>query len=309
MGPAEPVLGEEPFLAQPVVLLDCVHDIRASHSGPEPRRVLQPSLRRSARSRRVSADGGGRCSGHWLLKVKPQPADLDGLFGGAYSSQQAFHRVQRPVGVVAGERLSMRPPVASVSQFGGEALLNPGELILEDAPFFGDHAQQEPGIGRRILVPRAVSGWIPGRQDLHPVTALGEGRRHLLVHERTKPAGQVRHAPVNPVPVGRRHRLTLLPGSSSPPDPLNATGHAAAHPSRLQEPLPEGAEWPSGRRWYIARICRLVRHPSAAPRTYASGWHHRRQPRPGWFSRGISTSCRRCRQVRRIAPCDSRPAG
>jgi hypothetical protein len=51
-----------------------------------------------------------------LLKLKPQAADLPGLLGSADGSQQAFRGVQRPVGVVVGEPISMCPTVADLSQ-------------------------------------------------------------------------------------------------------------------------------------------------------------------------------------------------
>lgn len=80
------------------------------------------------------------------LKAKPQHANLASLLSGADGGEQALHRVQCPVSVVGGECLAVRPPVAGLAQFAGEALLSPGKLVLEGPPLLGHHPQQEPRI-------------------------------------------------------------------------------------------------------------------------------------------------------------------
>jgi hypothetical protein len=196
-----------------------------------------------------------KLAAHLLVEAQAQQFHLHGLdFGGLRRGdrgQQARHRIERAVGIVAGERLLVRPLVADFAQFADQTPFGVAQRLAEDVvPRLPDQFQVRRGIplGDRLLCVQPVLAKEPERL-LHRADLVGVGE--LPLDERRQPGPQQVHRFAHPFVIAQCH--VFIPWSwgdwralSAGAWPSESPAHHNAGTSGICAPPRQGTSRPPG---------------------------------------------------------------
>ena len=184
--------------------------IAAARHVPVRRHHLAPGLQRSGRTSEGEARLLAALSTRLLVEAHAQQLHLElldvGGLGRRDSRQQAVHRIQRPVGVVAGEGLLMRPTVPMAAQLADEAAFrrpeDHAEHVVPRVPHQLEQRRDVPFRYRPIGDLRVIDE-PPQRGGVDPLRL--DRALHFAVDEGTEPRLQQLERLADPFVIGCGH--------------------------------------------------------------------------------------------------------
>ena len=205
--------------------------VAAARHVPVRGRDIAPSLQRGTAARLHRRAGRAPFfAAHLLIQHQPSQLALDlGDFvrlRRRYRGEEAFRRIQRPVRIVAGETLLMRPLIAPIPQFRNEAALGEAQSVAEHVvPRFPHELEEGGGIPvlKGLVGQLRIFGEAANGVHAHGV------RLHLhsdfALHEGSKPFAEQLHRFVDALVVGGGHYCSSRqrPILSSSPRTKSAT--------------------------------------------------------------------------------------
>ena len=184
--------------------------VPAARHVPVRRDHLAPRLQGGGRAGEGQAGLPAPFAARLLVEAGAQQLHLELLDVGRlrrrHRRQQPVRRVERAVGVVAGERLLVRPGVPVAAQLADEAALGRPEGRAEHAVPRLPHQLEERRhvpFGHRPLADVRVVDEGPQRRRAHPLRL--DGAMHLALDERAEARLQQLERPAYPFVVGRGH--------------------------------------------------------------------------------------------------------